>query len=66
VLLVIYLSPLNTPVTPIEIEDTPMTPIEIEDVETSATKSMPVGGHGRGGRPPLPRKNRNVSNKSAT
>jgi hypothetical protein len=26
-------SPLNTPVTPIEIEDTSVTPIEIEDVE---------------------------------
>jgi hypothetical protein len=49
-------SPLDTPVTPIEIEDTPVTPIEIEDVETSATGSMPVGGHGRGGRPPLLRK----------
>jgi hypothetical protein len=51
-------SHLNTPVTPIEIEDTPVTPIEIEDVETSATESMPIGGHGRGGRPPLPRKER--------
>jgi hypothetical protein len=58
-------SPLNTPVTLIEIEDTSMTPIEIEDVETSATESMPVDGHGRGERPPLPRKKRNVSNKSA-
>lgn len=58
-------SPLNTPVIPIEIEDTPVTPIEIEDVETSAAESMPVDGHGRGGRPPLPRKKRNVSNKSA-
>jgi hypothetical protein len=54
-------SPLNTPVTLIEIEDTSMTPIEIEDVETSATESMPVDGHGRGERPPLPRKKRNVS-----
>jgi hypothetical protein len=58
-------SPLNTPVTPIEIEDTPVTPIEIEDVETFAAGSMPVGGRGRGGQPPLPRKKRNVSNKSA-
>jgi hypothetical protein len=58
-------SPLDTPVTPIEIEDTPVTPIEIEDVETSASGSMLVGGHGRGGRPPLPRKKRNVLNKSA-
>jgi len=49
-------SPLNTPVTPIEIEDTPVTPIEIEDVETSATESMLVGGHCPGGRPPLPSK----------
>jgi len=49
-------SPLNTPMTPIEIEDTPVTPIEIKDVETSAAKSMPVGGHGCGGRPPLPKK----------
>jgi hypothetical protein len=49
-------SPLNTSVTLIEIEDTPVTPIEIEDVETSAAGSMPVGGHGCGGRPPLPKK----------
>jgi hypothetical protein len=53
-------SPLDTPVTPIEIEDTPVIPIEIEDVETSASGSMPVGGHGRGGRPPLPRKKRKM------
>jgi len=57
-------SPLDTLLTPIEIEDTLVTPIEIEDVETSATEFMSVGGHGRGGRPPLPRKKRNVSNKS--
>jgi hypothetical protein len=44
---------------------TPVTPIEIDDVETSAAGSMPAGGHGRGGRPPLPRKKRNVSNKFA-
>jgi hypothetical protein len=43
-----------------------MTPIEIKDVETSATGSMPASGLGRGGQPPLPRKKRNVSNKSAT
>jgi hypothetical protein len=48
-------SPLNTPVTP----------IEIEDVETSAAGSMLVSGHGRGGRSPFPRKKINVSNKSA-
>jgi hypothetical protein len=59
-------SPLNTSATPIEIEDTPVTPIEIEDVETSTTGSMPASGLGRGGRLPLPRKKRNVSNKSAT
>jgi hypothetical protein len=45
--------------------DTPLTPIEIEDVETFATGSMSVGGHGHGGRPPLPMKKRNVSNKSS-
>jgi hypothetical protein len=58
-------SPLDNLLTPIEIEDTLVTPIEIEDVETSATGSMSVGDHGRGGRPPLPRKKRNVSDKSA-
>jgi hypothetical protein len=58
-------SHLNTPVTPIEIEDTSVTPIEIEDVETSADKSIPASGLGHGGRPPLPRKKINVSNKSA-
>jgi hypothetical protein len=57
-------SPLNTPMTPIKIEDIPVTPIEIEDVKTSAGGSMLVGGHGCGGRPLLPRKKRNVSNKS--
>jgi len=56
---------MNTPMTPIEIEDTSVTPIEIEDVETSTDRSMPASGLGRGGRPPLPRKKRNVSNKSA-
>jgi hypothetical protein len=40
--------PLNTLVTPIEIEDTPVTPTEIEDVETSTAGYMPVRGHGRG------------------
>jgi hypothetical protein len=49
-------SPMNTSMTPIEIEDTPMTPIEIEDVKTSDAGSMPASGLGRGGRPPLPRK----------
>ncbi|XP_062158668.1 protein neprosin-like [Alnus glutinosa] len=34
-------SPLNTPVTPIKIEETQVTPIKIEDVETSAARSMP-------------------------
>jgi hypothetical protein len=61
-------SPLNTPVTSIEIEDTPVTPIEIEDIETSVAGSMPASGLGRGGRSPLPRKKkkkRNLSNKSA-
>jgi hypothetical protein len=41
-----------------------VTPIEIEDVETFVVASMPVGGHVHGGRPSLPRKKRNVSNKS--
>jgi hypothetical protein len=45
--------------------NTLVTPIGIEDVKTSAVGSMPVGGHGRGGQPLLPRKKRNVSNKSA-
>jgi hypothetical protein len=35
-------SSLNTPVTPIEIEDTLVTPIEIENVEISAIGSMPT------------------------
>jgi hypothetical protein len=47
--------------------DTPMNPIEIEDVEIeiSGSSSMPIDGHGGGGQPPLPRKKRNVTNKSA-
>ena len=47
--------------------DTPMNPIEIEDVEIeiSGSSSMPIDGHGGGVQPPLPRKKRNVANKSA-
>jgi hypothetical protein len=48
--------------------DTPMSLIEIEDVviEISCASSMPIDGHGGGEQPPLPRKKRNVTNKSAT
>jgi hypothetical protein len=45
--------------------DTPMTPIEIDDVEISGISSMPIDGRGGDGQPPLPRKRRNVTNKSA-
>jgi hypothetical protein len=47
--------------------DTPMNPIEIEDVkiEISGSSSMPIDGCSGGGQPPLPRKKRNVANKSA-
>jgi hypothetical protein len=45
--------------------DTPMTPIEIDDVEISSVSSMPIDGRGGGGQPPLPKKRRNVTNKSA-
>jgi hypothetical protein len=45
--------------------DTPMTPIEIDDVEISGVSSMPIDGRGGGGQPPLPKKRRNVTNKSA-
>ena len=45
--------------------DTPMTPIEIDDVEISSASSMPIDGCGGGGQPPLSRKRRNATNKSA-
>jgi hypothetical protein len=41
-----------------------MTPIEIDDVEISSASYMPIDGRGGGGQPPLPRKRRNVTNKS--
>jgi hypothetical protein len=42
--------------------DIPMAPIEIDDVEISGATSMPIDGR----QPPLPRKRRNVTNKSVT
>ena len=45
--------------------DTPITPIEIEDVEIFGASIMPIDGHGGSGQLPLPRKRRNVMNKSA-
>jgi hypothetical protein len=45
--------------------ETPMTPIEIDDVEISGISSMSIDGRGGDGQPPLPRKRRNVMNKSA-